>query len=63
MWKSVKLHFPVNTNSFDFLKVNNFFHGLYSYAEGIKSNNAGYLKTLREKEIHPNRNYKHTSFE
>ena len=27
MWKSVKLHFSVNTNILDFLKVNSFFHG------------------------------------
>ena len=27
MWKSVKLHFSVNTNNQDFLKVNSFFMG------------------------------------
>ena len=30
MWKSVKLHFSVGTNMWDFLKVIRFFQGLYN---------------------------------
>ena len=32
MWKSVKMHFSVNTKILEFLKVHNFFHALHSTA-------------------------------
>ena len=37
MWKSVILHFSVNTNIFDFLKVNSFFMGFRRLKDSVLS--------------------------